>query len=87
MRFNTSVILLFATALADDEKTSVDVVSADGISMTLTYYVAKAPDIDFSPLFLYFETELSGTTAFTEGMLLSQWYAFYTIDEEKTKEK
>ena len=88
MRINTTGALLFAAALADsDEKTSIDVVSAEGFSMTLEYYVGKIPDDEFSPLYLYFETTLSGLTPLTEDLLIGQWYNFYQIDEEKTEEK
>ena len=61
----------------EPEKTSVDVVNSGGYTMTLDWWVAKVPEIEFSPLFLYFETTLSGFTVFTEDILVGQWYAFY----------
>ena len=53
--------------------------------MTLDYWVAKIPDDEFSPDYLWFETNLSTFTPYTEDLLISQWYAFYLIDEEKTE--
>ena len=50
MKINTVLALLIAAALADDdddeepEKTSVDVVGADGLSMTLEYYIGVDPE-------------------------------------------
>ena len=56
--------------------------------MTLEYWVAKLPDDEFSPLYLYFSTSLSTLTmVYAEGLLIGQWYKFYQIDEDKTAKK
>ena len=66
---------------------SVEVVNQDGYTMTLEYYLAILPDDEFSPTYLFFETTLSTFSPFKEGLLISQWYKFYIVDEEKTDEK
>ena len=68
--------LASAQAEDDDESedepeiTTVDVLSSSGYSMTLDWWVALNPDEEFSPLYLYFETTLSGFTVFTEDLLI-----------------
>ena len=63
----------------------MSIASEGGYSMTLDYWVAKIPDDEFSPDYLWFETNLSTFTPYTEDLLISQWYKFYLIDEEKTE--
>ena len=83
MKFSTALALIVAAVRADDddeviEPTSVDVESSSGYTMTLEYWVAKLPDDEFSPLYLYFSTTLSTfTMVFSEGLLIGQWYKFY----------
>ena len=83
----SNCILALLVALTNSEKTSVSIASEGGYSMDLVYWVDKLPEDEFSPLYLFFETKLSSFTPFTEDLLVSQWYKFYQIDEEKSEQK